>query len=95
MVRDSANTEYRILLMIRSRKSYLFALTNQIIWLFLFNESEDFSSNNEMVEISIPPINFDRHEYESLSIFIYYCPDVLALTKMDESDINKEFINLK
>jgi hypothetical protein len=62
---------------------------------FLFNESEDFSSNNEMVEISIPLINFDRDEYELFSIFIYYCPDLLALSKMNESDINKKFINFK
>jgi hypothetical protein len=61
----------------------------------LFNESEDLLSNNEMVEILISLINFDRDEYESLFIFIYYCPDVLILTKMDESDINKEFIDFK
>jgi hypothetical protein len=48
-----------------------------------------------MVEISIPLIDFGRDEYESLSIFIYYCPDVLALTKIDELDINKEFIDFK
>jgi hypothetical protein len=48
-----------------------------------------------MIEISIPSINFDRNEYESFFIFIYYCPDVLILIKMDESDINKEFINFK
>jgi hypothetical protein len=63
--------------------------------LFIFNESEDPPSNNEMIEISIPPINFDKNKYESLFIFIYYCPDVLALTKMNKSDINKEFINFK
>jgi hypothetical protein len=39
--------------------------------LFLFNESEDLSSNNEMIEISIPPIDFNKDEYKSLSIFIY------------------------
>jgi hypothetical protein len=61
----------------------------------LFNESKDLSSNNEIRKISIPPINFDRDKYESLSIFIYYCPNLLILIKMDESDINKEFINLK
>jgi hypothetical protein len=48
-----------------------------------------------MIEISIPLINFDRNKYESFSIFIYYCPDLLALIKMNESDINKEFINFK
>jgi hypothetical protein len=63
--------------------------------LFLFNESENPSSNNKIIEISIPPIDFDRNKYKSLSIFIYYCPNVLTLTKMDESDINKEFINFK
>jgi hypothetical protein len=62
---------------------------------FLFNESEDSLSNSKMIEISISLIDFDRDEYESLSIFIYYCPDILALIKMDESDINKEFIDLK
>jgi hypothetical protein len=61
----------------------------------LLNESEDPLSNSKMVKISIPPINFNRDEYKSLFIFIYYCPDVLALIKMDESDINKEFINFK
>jgi hypothetical protein len=63
--------------------------------LFLFNESEDLSSNNEMIEVSIPPINFNRDEYESLSIFIHQCPNILALTEVNESDINKEFINFK
>jgi hypothetical protein len=63
--------------------------------LFLFNESENPSSNNKIIEISIPPINFDKDEYKSFSIFIYYCPDLLALIKIDESDINKEFINFK
>jgi hypothetical protein len=63
--------------------------------LFLFNESEDSSSNNEMIKISIPLIGFDRDKYKSLSIFIYYCSNVLALTKINESNINKEFINLK
>jgi hypothetical protein len=62
---------------------------------FLFNESEDPLSNSEIIEISISSIDFDRDEYESLSIFIYYYPNVLALTKIDESDINKEFINFK
>jgi hypothetical protein len=63
--------------------------------LSLLNESEDPSSNNKMIEISISLIDFDRDKYESLSIFIYYWSDVLALIKIDESDINKEFINLK
>jgi hypothetical protein len=70
-------------------------LEEQKILLFLFNESEDPSSNNKIVEISISPINFDRDEYKSFSIFIYYCPNLLALSKINESDINKEFINLK
>jgi hypothetical protein len=63
--------------------------------LFLFNESEDLSSNSEIIEISIPPINFDRNKYELFFIFIYHCPNLLTLIKIDESDINKEFINLK
>jgi hypothetical protein len=37
----------------------------------LFNESEDPSSNNKIIEISIPPINFNKNEYESFSIFIH------------------------
>jgi hypothetical protein len=37
----------------------------------LFNESEDPSSNNKIIEISIPPINFNKDEYESFSIFIH------------------------
>jgi hypothetical protein len=56
--------------------------------LSLFNESEDPSSNNKMIEISILLIDFDRDEYKLFSIFIYYCPNLLALTKMNESDIN-------
>jgi hypothetical protein len=63
--------------------------------LFLFNELKDLSFNNEIVEISIPLIDFDRNKYELFSIFIYHCPDVLALTKINESDINKEFIDFK
>jgi hypothetical protein len=59
------------------------------------NESENPSSNNKIIEISIPPINFDRDKYELFFIFIYYCSDVLALTKINESNINKEFINFK
>jgi hypothetical protein len=55
---------------------------------FLFNESEDSSFNNKMVEISIPLIDFDKDEYESFSIFIYYYPNLLVLIKMNESDIN-------
>jgi hypothetical protein len=70
-------------------------LREQEIILSLFNESEDFSFNNEMVKILISPINFDRNEYELFFIFIYHCPDVLILIKIDESDINKEFINFK
>jgi hypothetical protein len=63
--------------------------------LFLFNESEDPSSNNEMIEISIPLINFNRDEYESFFIFIHYYSNLLTLIKVNESDINKEFINFK
>jgi hypothetical protein len=70
-------------------------LKEQEMILFLFNESEDFLFNNKMIKILISSINFDRDEYELLFIFIYYCSDVLALIKMDESDINKKFINLK
>jgi hypothetical protein len=70
-------------------------LGEQEIILFLFNESEDSSSNNKIIEISIFLINFDRDEYELFSIFIYYYPNLLALIKVNESDINKEFINFK
>jgi hypothetical protein len=63
--------------------------------LSLFNESEDPSSNNKMIEISIPLINFNRDEYKPFSIFIYYCSNILTLTEVNESDINKEFINFK
>jgi hypothetical protein len=63
--------------------------------LFLFNESEDSSSNNKMIEISIPLIDFNRNEYKLLSIFIYYYPNLLALIKVNELDINKKFINFK
>jgi hypothetical protein len=59
-------------------------LEEQEMILYLFNELTEFLSNNEMVEISISSINFDRDEYESFSIFIYYCPDVLALIKIYE-----------
>jgi hypothetical protein len=62
---------------------------------FLFNESEDSSSNNKIIEISIPPIDFDRNEYKSFFIFIYHCPNLLALIKVNELNINKKFINLK
>jgi hypothetical protein len=48
----------------------------------LFNESEDPSSNNEIIEISIPSINFNRDEYKSLSIFIHQYPNLLALLKI-------------
>jgi hypothetical protein len=70
-------------------------LEEQEIILFLFNESENPSFNNKMIEILIPPITFNRDEYESFSIFIYYCLNILALTEVNESDINKEFINFK
>jgi hypothetical protein len=61
----------------------------------LFNKSEDLSSNNKIIKISIPLIDFDRNKYKLLSIFIHHCPNLLTLTKMNESDINKKFINLK
>jgi hypothetical protein len=70
-------------------------LGEQEITLFLFNESEDPSSNNKIIEISIPPINFNKNKYKPLFIFIHYCPNLLALIKVNELDINKEFINLK
>jgi hypothetical protein len=70
-------------------------LEEQEMILSLFNESENPSSNNKMIEISIPLINFNRDEYKSLSIFIYHCPNLLALIKVNESDINKEFINFE
>jgi hypothetical protein len=60
--------------------------------LFLFNESEDPLFNSEIVEISISPIDFDRNKYELLFIFIYHCPNVLALIEMDESDIKKNLL---
>jgi hypothetical protein len=63
--------------------------------LFLFNESKDPSSNNEIIEISIPSINFNKDEYELFFIFIHYYPNLLTLTKVNESDINKKFINFK
>jgi hypothetical protein len=70
-------------------------LEEQEMILFLFNKSKNPSFNNEIIEISISPINFNRDEYEPLFIFIYYCSNLLALTKMNELNINKEFINLK
>jgi hypothetical protein len=63
--------------------------------LFLFNESENPSSNNKMIEISIPSINFNKDEYKLLSIFIHQYPNILALTEVNKLDINKKFINLK
>jgi hypothetical protein len=61
----------------------------------LFNESEDPLFNNKIIEISISLINFDRDEYELFFIYIYCCPNLLALIKVNPSDINKEFINFK
>jgi hypothetical protein len=46
-------------------------LEEQKIILSLFNESEDLLSNNKMIEISIPPINFDKDKYKPFSILIY------------------------
>jgi hypothetical protein len=63
--------------------------------LSLFNESEDPSFNNKIIEISIPLINFNKDKYELFSIFIHQCLNILALTEVNESDINKEFINFK
>jgi DNA polymerase III delta subunit len=63
--------------------------------LSLFNESENPSSNNKMIEISIPSINFNKDEYKLLSIFIHQYPNILALTEVNKLDINKKFINLK
>jgi hypothetical protein len=63
--------------------------------LSLLNESEDHSFNNKIIEISIPSINFDKNKYKLFSIFIHHWPNLLTLTKMNESDINKKFINLK
>jgi hypothetical protein len=70
-------------------------LGKQKIILSLFNESKDPSSNNKIIEISIPSINFDKDKYELFFIFIYYYPNLLTLIKMNESDINKKFINFK
>jgi hypothetical protein len=63
--------------------------------LSLFNESKDPSSNNKIIEISIPPINFNRDKYELFFIFIHHYLNLLTLTNINESDINKEFINFK
>jgi hypothetical protein len=46
-------------------------LGEQEVILSLFNESEDPSSNNEIIEISISPIDFNKDEYEPLFIFIF------------------------
>jgi hypothetical protein len=70
-------------------------LKEQKLILSLFNESEDPSSNNKMIEISIPPIDFNKDKYKSLSIFIHQYPNILTLTEMNELDINKKFINFK
>jgi hypothetical protein len=107
IARDSANTEYGILFNNKieeitftriNESDYVISLKElkeQRVILFLFNESEDPSFNNKIIKISISPIDFDRNEYKSLSIFIHHCPNLLTLTKMNESDINKKFINLK
>jgi hypothetical protein len=70
-------------------------LGEQEMILSLFNESEDFLSNNEMIEISISLINFNKNKYQLFFIFIYQCLNILALTEINELNINKEFINLK
>jgi hypothetical protein len=70
-------------------------LGEQEIISFLFNKSEDPSSNNKMIKISIPSINFNKDKYEPFFIFIYYYLNLLTLIKINESDINKEFINFK
>jgi hypothetical protein len=70
-------------------------LEEQKITSSLFNESKDPSSNNKIIEISIPLINFNKDEYEPFSIFIHQCLNMLVLTEINELDINKEFINLK
>jgi hypothetical protein len=70
-------------------------LGEQKMILSLFNESEDPSSNNKIIEISILPINFNKDEYKSLSIFIYQYPNMLVLIEVNELNINKKFINLK
>jgi hypothetical protein len=70
-------------------------LRKQEIILSLLNESEDPSSNNKTIEISIPLIDFNRDKYKLFFIFIYQYPNILALIEINESDINKEFINLK
>jgi hypothetical protein len=70
-------------------------LEKQEITSFLFNESENPLFNNKIIKISIPSIDFDRDKYELFFIFIHYCPNLLTLIKINESDINKEFINLK
>jgi hypothetical protein len=62
---------------------------------FLLNESKDLSFNNKIIKISIPLINFNKNKYKSLSIFIHHYLNLLALIKVNESDINKEFINFK
>jgi hypothetical protein len=46
-------------------------LGEQEIILSLFNESEDPSSNNKIIEISIPPIDFNKNEYKLFFIFIH------------------------
>jgi hypothetical protein len=46
-------------------------LEKQKIILSLFNESEDPSSNNKIIEISISPIDFNKDKYELLFIFIH------------------------
>jgi hypothetical protein len=61
----------------------------------LFNESKDLSSNNKIIEVSIPSIDFNKNKYELFSMFIPHCLNILALTEINELDINKEFINLK
>jgi hypothetical protein len=70
-------------------------LEKQEVTSSLFNELEDPPFNNKIIKISILPIDFDKNKYKSFFIFIYHCSNVLSLTKMDELNINKKFIELK
>jgi hypothetical protein len=56
-------------------------LEEQKMILSLFNESKDSSSNNKIIEISIPPIDFDRNNYKLLYIFTINSRKLNALFK--------------